>query len=160
MHRGPKSNCAIVDENEPLLLQEKEKSLVLKSGLQLCPFDRRLLDRLDLYKINLDSAGTSPWSLSDERPFSSLWNCGRGQTGWRSNCQVRKSLNYFGAWLIILIAYLKISFSIFHTVLFHRSFGKFTYQDDSSYIIGTIGYEDVDCDYIGGKERFVFFSNI
>jgi len=41
--------------------------------------------------------------------------------------------------------------SIFHTVLFHRSFGKFTYQDDSSYIIGTIGYEDVDCDYIGGK---------
>lgn len=40
--------------------------------------------------------------------------------------------------------------SIFHTVLFHRSFGKFTYQDDSSYIIGTIGYEDVDCDYIGG----------
>lgn len=40
--------------------------------------------------------------------------------------------------------------SIFHTVLFHRSFGKFTYTDDSSYIIGTIGYEDVDCDYIGG----------
>lgn len=40
--------------------------------------------------------------------------------------------------------------SIFHTVLFHRSFGKFTYQDDSSYIIGTVGYEDVDCDYIGG----------
>lgn len=40
--------------------------------------------------------------------------------------------------------------SIFHTVLFHRSFGKSTYQDDSSYIIGTIGYEDVDCDYIGG----------
>jgi len=40
--------------------------------------------------------------------------------------------------------------SIFHTVLFHRSFGKFTYQDDSSYIIGAIGYEDVDCDYIGG----------
>jgi len=48
LHRGPKSNCAIVDENEPSLLQEKEKSLVLKSGLQLCPFDRRLLDRLDL----------------------------------------------------------------------------------------------------------------
>ena len=45
-------------------------------------------------------------------------------------------------------------FSIFHTVLFHRSFGKFTYQDDSSYIIGTIGYEDVDCDYIGGEHLF------
>jgi len=64
--------------------------------------------------------------------------------------------------------------SIFHTVLFHRSFGKFTYQDDSSYIIGTIGYEDVDCDYIGGytyvraqspgldrtlKEELAAFSN-
>ncbi len=45
--------------------------------------------------------------------------------------------------------------SIFHSVLFHRSFGKFTYQDDSSYIIGTIGYEDVDCDYIGGKIQFL-----
>jgi len=64
--------------------------------------------------------------------------------------------------------------SMFHTVLFHRSFGKFTYQDDSSYIIGTIGYEDVDCDYIGGytyvraqspgldrtlKEELAAFSN-
>ena len=47
--------------------------------------------------------------------------------------------------------------SIFHTVLFHRSFGKFTYQDDSSYIIGTIGYEDVDCDYIGGMFFFLKF---
>lgn len=47
-------------------------------------------------------------------------------------------------------------------------------QDDSSYIIGTIGYEDVDCDYIGGytyvraqspgldrtlKEELAAFSN-
>ena len=51
-------------------------------------------------------------------------------------------------------------FSIFHTVLFHRSFGKFTYQDDSSYIIGTIGYEDVDCDYIGGMFFFLFTFKI
>ena len=50
-------------------------------------------------------------------------------------------------------------FSIFHTVLFHRSFGKFTYQDDSSYIIGTIGYEDVDCDYIGGMYAFLLFTS-
>ena len=49
--------------------------------------------------------------------------------------------------------------SIFHTVLFHRSFGKFTYQDDSSYIIGTIGYEDVDCDYIGGMYAFLLFTS-
>lgn len=38
--------------------------------------------------------------------------------------------------------------SLFHTILFHRSFGKFTYQDESRYFIGTVGYEDVDCDYI------------
>jgi len=38
--------------------------------------------------------------------------------------------------------------SLFHAVLFHRSFGKFTYQDESRYFIGTVGYEDVDCDYI------------
>ena len=37
---------------------------------------------------------------------------------------------------------------MFHTVLFHRSFGKFTYKDESQYFIGTVGYEDVDCDYI------------
>ena len=36
--------------------------------------------------------------------------------------------------------------SLFHTVLFHRSFGKFTFQDESSYFIGTVGYEDVDCE--------------
>ena len=33
-------------------------------------------------------------------------------------------------------------------MLFHRSFGKFTYKDESQYFIGTVGYEDVDCDYI------------
>eukprot|EP00096_Caligus_rogercresseyi_P014163 TRINITY_DN6690_c0_g1_i1.p1 TRINITY_DN6690_c0_g1~~TRINITY_DN6690_c0_g1_i1.p1 ORF type:complete len:227 (-),score=62.42 TRINITY_DN6690_c0_g1_i1:389-1069(-) len=38
--------------------------------------------------------------------------------------------------------------SLFHTVLFHRSFGKFTYKEESSYCMGNIGYEDVDCEYI------------
>ncbi|CAB4056957.1 ATG101 [Lepeophtheirus salmonis] len=38
--------------------------------------------------------------------------------------------------------------SLFHTVLFHRTFGKFNYQEESSYYMGNIGYEDVDCDYI------------
>ena len=41
--------------------------------------------------------------------------------------------------------------SIIHTVLFHRSFGKITYQNDRDYSEKTIGYEDVDCDYIGGN---------
>ena len=41
--------------------------------------------------------------------------------------------------------------SIIHTVLFHRCFGKITYQNDRDYCEKTIGYEDVDCDYIGGN---------
>ncbi|KAK6634565.1 hypothetical protein RUM43_011966 [Polyplax serrata] len=38
--------------------------------------------------------------------------------------------------------------SIFHTVLFHRSLGKFCYKQEGSYSVGTVGYEDVDCDFI------------
>ncbi|KAK9888157.1 hypothetical protein WA026_000426 [Henosepilachna vigintioctopunctata] len=38
--------------------------------------------------------------------------------------------------------------SIFHTILFHRSVGKFSYNDDEKYEIGTIGYTDVECDFI------------
>lgn len=38
--------------------------------------------------------------------------------------------------------------SIFHTVLFHRSLGKFMYTGDTTYSVGTIGHTDVDCDFI------------
>lgn len=38
--------------------------------------------------------------------------------------------------------------SIFHTVLFHRCQGKYMYTGDAQYSIGTIGYTDVDCDFI------------
>ena len=38
--------------------------------------------------------------------------------------------------------------SLFHTVLFHRTYGKFTYTKESCYCVGNIGYQDVDCDYI------------
>lgn len=38
--------------------------------------------------------------------------------------------------------------SIFHTVLFHRTLGKFVYSGEGSYSIGTVGYMDVDCDFI------------
>ncbi|OWR54508.1 autophagy-related protein 101 isoform 1 [Danaus plexippus plexippus] len=38
--------------------------------------------------------------------------------------------------------------SIFHTVLFHRSSGKFTYTNEESYSIRTVSYVDVDCDFI------------
>uniref|UniRef100_A0A1B6IFL3 Autophagy-related protein 101 n=1 Tax=Homalodisca liturata TaxID=320908 RepID=A0A1B6IFL3_9HEMI len=38
--------------------------------------------------------------------------------------------------------------SIFHTVLFHRTFGKFNYQPGGNYLEGTVGYSDVDCDFV------------
>lgn len=38
--------------------------------------------------------------------------------------------------------------SIFHSVLFHRSLGKFKYKQEGSYSVGTVGYQDVDCDFI------------
>lgn len=38
--------------------------------------------------------------------------------------------------------------SLFHTVLFHRSLGKFHYKQEGSYSVGTVGYSDVDCDFI------------
>ena len=36
--------------------------------------------------------------------------------------------------------------SLLHTILFHRTMGKFTYQQEGSYTIGTIGSLDVDCE--------------
>lgn len=38
--------------------------------------------------------------------------------------------------------------SIFHTVLLHRSCGKFTYNSEESYSIRTVAYVDVDCDFV------------
>ncbi|XP_066151781.1 autophagy-related protein 101 [Euwallacea fornicatus] len=38
--------------------------------------------------------------------------------------------------------------SIFHTILFHRCLGKFMYTNESSYSVSTVGFTDVDCDFI------------
>ena len=38
--------------------------------------------------------------------------------------------------------------SIFHTLLFHRTLGKFHYKQEGSYSIGTVGVVDVDCDFV------------
>jgi len=38
--------------------------------------------------------------------------------------------------------------SIFQSILFHRSYGKFTYKHEGSYSIGTLGYEETVCDFI------------
>ncbi|XP_023027771.1 autophagy-related protein 101 [Leptinotarsa decemlineata] len=38
--------------------------------------------------------------------------------------------------------------SLFHTILFHRTLGKFSYSANESFAIGTVGYTDVDCEDI------------
>lgn len=38
--------------------------------------------------------------------------------------------------------------AIFHTLLFHRTLGKFDYKQEGSYSVGTIGFEDVPCDFV------------
>lgn len=35
--------------------------------------------------------------------------------------------------------------SLLHTILFHRTTGKFTYKKEGSYTIGTLGFVDTDC---------------
>jgi len=37
---------------------------------------------------------------------------------------------------------------LFHSILFHRTCGKFHYKHDSTYTIGTLGFEEVLCDFI------------
>lgn len=38
--------------------------------------------------------------------------------------------------------------SIFHTILFHRSLGKFVYNGETTYSVGSVGFMDVDCNFI------------
>jgi len=38
--------------------------------------------------------------------------------------------------------------SVFHTLLLHRSVGKFNYLSDVNYTVDALGTEDVDCDYV------------
>lgn len=38
--------------------------------------------------------------------------------------------------------------AIFHSVIFNRCCGKFNYNYDNSYSIGTLGFEEVICDFI------------
>jgi len=38
--------------------------------------------------------------------------------------------------------------SIFHTLLFHRTQGKYHYKQEGSYSIGSVGMVDVDCDFV------------
>lgn len=37
--------------------------------------------------------------------------------------------------------------SIFHTILFHRSLGKFVYNGQTTYSVGSVGFTDVDCNF-------------
>lgn len=38
--------------------------------------------------------------------------------------------------------------ALLHTILLHRSTGKFHYKKEGTYSIGTVGSQDIDCDYI------------
>lgn len=38
--------------------------------------------------------------------------------------------------------------SLLHTILLHRSTGKFHYKKEGTYSIGTVGTVDIDCDFI------------
>lgn len=38
--------------------------------------------------------------------------------------------------------------AVLHTILLHRSTGKFHYKKEGTYSIGTVGTQDVDCDFI------------
>ncbi|CAH2224108.1 autophagy-related 101 [Pelobates cultripes] len=38
--------------------------------------------------------------------------------------------------------------AILHTILLHRSTGKFHYKKEGNYSIGTVGTQDIDCDFI------------
>lgn len=37
---------------------------------------------------------------------------------------------------------------LFHTLLFHRTLGKFHYKREGSYSVGTVGFEDISCDFV------------
>lgn len=38
--------------------------------------------------------------------------------------------------------------SLFHSLILHRTLGKFHYKQEGSYSIGTLGFVDEDCDFI------------
>ncbi len=38
--------------------------------------------------------------------------------------------------------------ALLNTILLHRSTGKFHYKKEGTYSIGTVGTQDVDCDFI------------
>nr|XP_033791843.1 autophagy-related protein 101-like isoform X2 [Geotrypetes seraphini] len=38
--------------------------------------------------------------------------------------------------------------ALLHTILVHRSTGKFHYKNEGTYSIGTVGMQDIDCDFI------------
>lgn len=38
--------------------------------------------------------------------------------------------------------------ALLHTILLHRSTGKFHYKKEGTYSIGTVGTQDTDCDFI------------
>ncbi|XP_072046174.1 autophagy-related protein 101-like [Amphiura filiformis] len=42
----------------------------------------------------------------------------------------------------------EVVLALFHTLLFHRTTGKFHYKQEGTYSIGTVGMVEVDCDFV------------
>lgn len=41
-----------------------------------------------------------------------------------------------------------ITSALFHSIIFNRCYGKFRYDSEQAYSIGTLGYEEISCDFI------------
>ncbi len=70
--------------------------------------------------------------LTVEAYYRASWTV--DQKSWR--CQWRA-----GRWM-------RPCWPSFTTILLHRSTGKFHYKKEGTYSIGTVGIQDVDCDFI------------
>lgn len=42
----------------------------------------------------------------------------------------------------------EVVLSLFHTILFHRTTGKFHYKQEGAFLIGTVGVVETDCDFV------------
>ncbi|XP_071850974.1 autophagy-related protein 101-like isoform X2 [Apostichopus japonicus] len=48
--------------------------------------------------------------------------------------------------------------SIFHTILFHRTTGRFHYKQEGAFLIGTVGVVETDCDFVDMTYTRIFSS--
>ncbi|XDA74436.1 hypothetical protein R6Z07F_004660 [Ovis aries] len=79
-----------------------------------------------------------------EAPPSLLWSL---TSAWATDCK----MNCRSEVLEVSVEGRQVEeamLAVLHTVLLHRSTGKFHYKKEGTYSIGTVGTQDVDCDFI------------